>query len=563
MANKLFGSAVVKIKSVDFTNSKIETFTRVFDGCYVLEKITFGENCKKISESTLDDCANLKQIVFESASVPTIEKQNASMMKNIIIEVPEGKEEDYQTALDVNNPGATVTAEEDILRYTSTESIEKQGVPWIKENHAKWSEIEIPGEIIGKELYARFIWSREFKGESVSGTFNAKIEKGEYNGSISDMTGTEVFPSVGKDGELLVYPDKAQSSIMFTIRPYSELSENTEYTDSGYTYSFVNVEKPIYSKPTYEGVVVLKDEITDVGKDAFNSNSFLTAIKLPQQIASIGNGAFKGCTSLTSIELPSSLTSIGDDAFSGCTSLTSIDLPSSLTSIGAGAFYSCSSLTSIDLPSGLTSIGDNAFNSCSSLTSIDLPSGLTSIGNGAFMKCEGLTSIDLPSNLTSIGDGAFQNCSSLTSIDLPSNLTSIGDGAFQNCSSLTSIDLPSGLTSIGDGAFNNCSSLASIDLPSGLTSIGDNAFNSCSSLTSIDLPSSVETINYNAFGNCYSVTSVICRATTPPTLSTEKDNIWFSGLKTDTCQVPSESISEYEIAAANWSSQFKKFVAIQ
>lgn len=401
--NKLFGSAADKIKSVDFTNSKIETFTvKAFEDCSSLQKITFGENCKKISESTLDDCANLKQIVFESASVPTIEKQNASMMKNIIIEVPEGKEEDYQTALDVNNPGATVTAEEDILRYTSTESIEKQGVPWIKENRAKWSETEIPGEIIGKELYARFSWSGYNEGKPVSGTFNAKIEKGEYSGGFSDMTGHEVFLSVGKDGELLVYADKEQSSIIFTIQSYSKLSENTDYKDNNYAYSFINVEKPIYSKqPTYEGVVVLKDEITNVGEAAFGSNSFLTAIKLPQQI---------------------------------------------------------------------NKIGDNAFTSCASLTSIDLPSGLTSIG--------------------------------------------------------------------------------------------DNAFYSCSSLTSIDLPSSVETINYKAFDNCYSVASVICRATTPPSLTTEGEKIWFSGLKTDTCQVPSESISVYE-AAANWPSQFKKFVAIQ
>ena len=448
MGNKLFGSADTKIKSVDFTKSKIETFTEyAFANCIELQKITFGESCKELKSDILNNCINLKQIIFESETAPTIEKQDASMMKNIIIEVPEGKEKDYQTALDVNNPGATVTAEEDILRYTSTESIKKQGVPWITENYAKWSETKIPGEIIGKELYARFSWSGEYKGESVSGTFDAKIEKNGYSGGFSDMTGREVFPSVGKDDELLVYADKEQSSIMFTIRPYSELSENTEYKDNNFTYSFINVEKSIYGKSTYEGVVVLKDEITNVGEDAFKAIAFLTAIKLPKQINKIGNSAFMSCTSLTSIDLPSSLTSIGDYAFENC-----------------------SNLSSIELPSGLTTIGNSAFNSCSSLTSIDLPSGLTTIGNSAFTKCEGLTSIDLPS--------------------------------------------------------------------------------------------SVETINYNAFGNCYSVTSVICRATTPPTLETDKDNYWFGGIKTDTCQVPSESISVYE-AAANWSSQFKKFVAIQ
>ena len=63
--NKLFGSAAGNIKSVDFTNSKIETFTNAFVGCTELQKITFGENCKNIELDTLNNCTNLKQIVFE------------------------------------------------------------------------------------------------------------------------------------------------------------------------------------------------------------------------------------------------------------------------------------------------------------------------------------------------------------------------------------------------------------------------------------------------------------------------------------------------------------------
>ena len=60
---------------------------------------------------------------------------------------------------------------------------------------------------------------------------------------------------------------------------------------------------------------------------------------------------------ILSINIPNNVTSIGRYAFENCSKLTSITIPNSVRSIGSGAFYNCIRLTSINIPDGVTSIG--------------------------------------------------------------------------------------------------------------------------------------------------------------------------------------------------------------
>ncbi len=134
--------------------------------------------------------------------------------------------------------------------------------------------------------------------------------------------------------------------------------------------------------------------ITNATGVNFRNKSNLVRILLPENLTSIGDEAFYDCSSLTSITIPNSVTSIGDGAFSYCSSLRSITIPNSVTSIGNQAFYYCSSLTSITIPNSVTSIGSSAFSYCSSLRSITIPNSVTSIGSSAFSYCSrSLTSI--------------------------------------------------------------------------------------------------------------------------------------------------------------------------
>ena len=271
----------------------------------------------------------------------------------------------------------------------------------------------------------------------------------------------------------------------------------------------------------------------------------IKTVIINNNVTTIGDDAFADCDSLTSVTIPDSVTTIGEWAFSRCDSLASVTIPDSVTTIGGAAFAYCESLTSVTIPDSITTIGDYAFNDCYSLKSVIIPDSVTTIGVAAFYGCISLTSITVDSNnkyyssnedgvlfnkdktqliqypvgntrtnyaildsITTIGVKAFSYCDSLTSVTIPNSVTSIGNGAFERCTSLTSVTIPNSVTSIGYGVFECCTSLTSVIIPDSVTTIGEWAFSYCDSLASVTIPDSVTTIGERAFAFCYSLNDV-------------------------------------------------------
>ena len=203
--------------------------------------------------------------------------------------------------------------------------------------------------------------------------------------------------------------------------------------------------------------------------DWFSNKSSIKEVVIGDNVTSIGEQAFYGCTGLTNIEIPNSVTYIGNSAFYDCTGLTSIEIPNSVIQIGSSAFSHCSGLTGLEIPNSVTSIGNSAFYNCSGLTSIVIPNGVTSIGESTFYYCSGLTSVIIPNSVTSIDAFAFYYCSNLTSVVIGNSVTSIGVNAFSDCPGLTSVVIGNSVTSIGERAFYNCSNLKTIYNFSNLT----------------------------------------------------------------------------------------------
>lgn len=167
----------------------------------------------------------------------------------------------------------------------------------------------------------------------------------------------------------------------------------------------------------------------------------------------------------------------------------------------------------------------------SQIKTITIGEGVTSIGNTAFRDCTELTSISLNNDLKHIGVEAFRYCGQLTAIDFPESLTSIANSSFFECRGLLSVTIPEGITSIDFSTFYDCSSLKSLILPSGMTSIGGDAFKACHNLTEI-----------------------VCKATTPPSISSST----FSNVSREAfVYVPQASISAYE--SAEYWSEFTNF----
>ena len=75
-------------------------------------------------------------------------------------------------------------------------------------------------------------------------------------------------------------------------------------------------ETPWYSRNYKIKKVVIKDGMTNIGKNAFSECPILTSIEIPNSVKSIGESAFYDCTTFYSVIIPNSVTSIGSKAFS-------------------------------------------------------------------------------------------------------------------------------------------------------------------------------------------------------------------------------------------------------
>ena len=112
---------------------------------------------------------------------------------------------------------------------------------------------------------------------------------------------------------------------------------------------------------------------------------------------------------------------------------------------------------------------------------------------------------------TKIGDYAFRNFN-ITTLTIPNTVESIGQHAFHACSNLASITFPNQLKTIGNSAFYNCDALTAITLPNSLTTIGENAFEECDGLKTIIFGSGLTTIAADAFRSCALVDDIYCYA---------------------------------------------------
>jgi uncharacterized repeat protein (TIGR02543 family) len=206
--------------------------------------------------------------------------------------------------------------------------------------------------------------------------------------------------------------------------------------------------------------------VTGLGEYSFAANPYdghqgnplcskIRSVTIQQNVTSIGKRAFDGCSALTTLSLGEDIQTIGNYAFENCTSLTGVTIPQSVTSIGYYAFEGCTHLNPLTIKGPITSMGNYAFAGSTYLTSLTLYDDIQTIGNFAFLGSTSLKTVTLPKNLTSIGEYAFACCSELESITIPEKVKTINPKTFADCSKLEYIILPAGLTTFND-SLENC-----------------------------------------------------------------------------------------------------------
>ena len=314
--------------------------------------------------------------------------------------------------------------------------------------------------------------------------------------------------------------------------------------------------------------VVIKDGVTEIGKDVFQGCVGLTKVTIPDSVKKIGTWSFYMCKGLKNVDIPANMEigdssfrrsgleqvtvsggsvgnyafhridnlkkisinceTIGEEAFSGCDYLTDITLGENVKTLGDKAFYTCDALERVEIPSTVTDIGEKTFYSCPALKEAIIRAG--TVKAGTFYNCRALTTLVISDNATldasftvgntyaketletvkiergEIGISAFNSCPNLTTVELGNSVTSFGDNAFSKCTALTSVNIGDGVTSIGKNAFNGCTALTNANIGSG--AIGESAFNGCTSLANVTLGNGVTQIGKNAFIRCAQIPSI-------------------------------------------------------
>ena len=310
-----------------------------------------------------------------------------------------------------------------------------------------------------------------------------------------------------------------------------------------------NVLMPWHSSRTDIKKVIISENVTSIGSNAFSTHTKLESVIIPNSVTHIGDDVFGHCYALANIEIPNSVTSIGDRTFYGC-GLTQIEFPTSLTSIGDYAFGGCE-LTEIFIPESVSKIGECAFSGISTIHTIivdDNNKHFSSSENTLFDKnktklilyaaASGYNNIyTVPDTVIEISEKAFcySRCSEII---IPNGVKIIDYGAFYNSSKLKKVNIPTSVVDIKLSAFTYCFELEEITvdadnqfylsdegilfnkdksilyvypgnktetmykMPESVTTIYDDAFYSASNLSEVLLHNNVTKIGEGAFTYC-------------------------------------------------------------
>lgn len=137
-------------------------------------------------------------------------------------------------------------------------------------------------------------------------------------------------------------------------------------------------------------LVAIPESVNYFGGKVFYNTPWLEKKQNENPLVVVNKILIDGKKASGEVSIPENVTYIGKKAFEGCDNLTSVTIPKGVTSIGAYAFWDCSNLQSVTIPETVTFIGNVAFGGCTSLTSVTIPKSVTSIGIGAFERCNSL-----------------------------------------------------------------------------------------------------------------------------------------------------------------------------
>ena len=298
----------------------------------------------------------------------------------------------------------------------------------------------------------------------------------------------------------------------------------------------------------------LPDTIINSGDNNFRDCTSLRRCHYPtnQHITVIPSGEFRNCLSLQELPLTPYIKTIGPDAFHNCSSLTGhLDLSNITTMDNYRSFRGCTGIESVDVSGLVGTLGAESFAICSSLKTVIFSKSITSIGGSAFSNTA-IESLDFSEyDGLELGNSCFYNCLNLKEVKLPDRCT-INQAAFLDCRSLSGILVITANTIIKDGSHFYNSQLSEVILEEGQTTV-TSSYNNCKLLKFVTLPSTINYISSSPFHGSSAIEWFICKAVTPPVMSTVLGYIPHNWK----FYVPDGSVDAYK-SASGWSQYASK-----
>ena len=448
-----------------------------------IHHVILDENISTIGKNVFDSCYELSTVTYGNETVKSGEYKLSKFIKTIGSEA--FKDNPLLRNLIVPDTLGTIG---DNVFYNAIQS----------GYHCK--DVTVAFYYVNGEIAANILNSQYVSHIVVNDNIHALGEKAFFNMPVLETVSLpDTISSVGAN--VFANPGK---KVMATFRGVDGTIDASVYDGktSGICYLYIedgikNIGKNAFANSdTVLGVeIVNTDTIDDY---AFSNCPAMKQLYI-DSVVNINDYAFYNDIAIDDIVINQNLVNIGSHAFDSCKLIPKVKLPNTVRNIGAYAFYDCNSMKSINIPVGVDKINEYTFFGCASLLSVDLPNTVKSIGDYAYYGCVLVNDLSLGNAVESIGAYAFYNCNKVKEIILPDSLKSIGNYAFRSCSSITEITIPDSVTQLGDCVFYACTGLERAEFGTGIVKIGNSEFYGCVKFTELYLYGNVNNIHDLAF----------------------------------------------------------------
>lgn len=353
------------LTNITFPNSVTTIMSQAFEGCSSLSSLTIPNSASYIDDWAFMGCYGLNSITFHCNAIRGWFMGNQSI-KEIVIgdevtSIEDFAFQDCYGLVSVTIPHSVISIGENA--FSGCNGLVTVAFHCNEVKHMYYGNV-LKEVIIGDEVssisdYA-FINCTSLESVIIGNSVTS-IGKSAFYG-CTNLTSLTIGNSVKSIDESAFYDCKGITSVTIpnSIENIGWLAFYGCSSLTSVTFHCREIKSWFGENNIKE--IVIGDEVTSIGEQAFLNFSGLTSVTIPNSVTSIGQSAFHSCTGLTSVTLPNSVITIGREAFYNCSSLISLTIPNSVTSIGYSAFANCSGLKEvysyIEDPS---SIGNNMF----------------------------------------------------------------------------------------------------------------------------------------------------------------------------------------------------------